>query len=399
MLKASRLCASVLAVATFTAAASAQDLAPGVTDSEIVIGNTMPYSGPASAYGVIGEVMSAYFEMINEQGGVNGRRIVFISYDDGAVPPRTLEQTRRLVERDGVHFIFGSLGINQNIATREYLNDRGIPQLLLSGAIRLFDDPQYFPWTMRWNPSAYAEAQVLGQYIEDSYPDAIVGVLYQNDPLGADYLEGLASVLDADRIIAEPYDLTDPTVDAQVAALRDRGATVFANLSTPRAAAQAIRRAAEIGWNAPMLLANISSSVEGVLAPAGIENAIGAVNATALKDPSLDLWADDPGVEAVVAFIEEYYPEGDPRGTFEAYAYGISWMMTEVLRRSGDDLSRANILSVAQSLQGVVVPTALPGITADTSPTDHAPLEQFRLARFDGTAFVPFGPIYDTADY
>ena len=392
------LTASGLVLASLAADASAQDLSPGVTDNEIRIGNTMPYTGPASAYGVIGEVMSAYFEMVNDQGGVNGRRVVFISYDDGAAPPRTVEQTRRLVEQDGVHLIFGSLGINQNIATRDYLNERGIPQLFLAGAIRLFDDPEHFPWTMRWNPSAYAEAEVLGAFIEENHPDAMVGVLYQDDPLGMDYLAGLISVLGEDRIVSQPYALTDPSVDAQVVALRDAGATVFANLSTPRAAAQAIRRAAEIEWDAPMLLASISSSVEGVLRPAGIENAVGAVTATAQMDPGSDLWADDPGVQELVRFIETYYPQGDPRGAFESYGFSISWMMTEVLRRAGDDLSRENIMSVAENMRDVAVPAAMPGLLVNTSPTDHAPLEQFRLARFDGTAFVPFGPIYDTAE-
>lgn len=389
---------NTLLLTAFAIDAGAQDLSPGVTDSEIRIGNTMPYTGPASAYGVIGEVMSAYFDMINEQGGINGRRIVFISYDDGAVPPRTVEQTRRLVEQDRVHLIFGSLGINQNIATRDYLNERGIPQLFLSGAIRLFDDPENYPWTMRWNPSGYAEAQVLGNFIKESFPDAVVGVLYQDDALGTDYIEGLTSVLGEERIVGQSYALTDPSVDTQIPALRDAGATVFANLSTPRAAAQAIRRAAEIKWDVPMLLASISSSVDGVLRPAGIENAIGAFAAIGVKDPSVDLWADDADVEAVVRFVEEYYPEGDPRGTFESYAYGICWIMVEVLRLAGDDLSRENIMTVARNLRDVAVPTAMPGITANTSPTDHAPLEQFRMVRFDGTAFVPFGPIYDMAD-
>lgn len=363
--------------------------------AEIVIGNTVAYTGPNSAYGTIGRTIDAFFQMINEEGGINGRMVRFISYDDGYSPPRALEQARRLVEQDNVLLLFRTVGTPSNIAIRDYLNQVGVPQLFMATGAELFDDPAHYPWTMRWNGSFRAEGQVYGHFIAETHPGEKVGVLYQNDQIGLDYMAGLTDELVGWDIVALPYDVADATVDGQISVLQATGATVFANFSTPRVAAQAIRRAAEIGWHPQQILPNIAASIGGVLEPAGVDNAIGIVTALFAKDPAYPGWANEPDVEKFHAFMARYYPTGDPRGVFESSAYATANALVEVLRRAGDDLTRENIMRQAASIVDLAVPMLMPGILINTSSTDFAPIEQFGLARFDGTAFVPFGGLID----
>lgn len=366
---------------------------------EIRIGNTTPYSGPASAYGVFGRTLDAFFRMVNEDGGINGRPVVFTSYDDMGNPALTLQQTRRLVEQDQVLLMFGAVGTLGNLAVRPYLNEAGVPQLFIATGAELFDDPANYPWTMRWTASFEAEARVYGRYIAATFPGARIGVLYQNDDAGVAYVSALRAGLgEGWDLVPVPYDATDATVDAQVAALRAAAVDVFVNFATPRFAAQALQRIGELGWRLPQIQASVSASIHGVIEPAGVENAIGNVTAFYVKDPGAPAFAGSPDVLAFRAFMAEHYPEGDPRGIFESFAYAMASALHQVLLRAGDDLSRENIMRQATSLDGVTVPMLMPGVTIDTSPTDYAPLEQFQLARFDGTAFVPFGAVIDAGD-
>lgn len=364
--------------------------------AEIVIGMTVAYTGPNAAYGTIGRTAEAFFRMINEQGGINGRMIRFISYDDEYSPARALEMTRRLVEQDGVDLVFRTVGTPANLAIRGYLNEMQVPQLFVATGAELFDDPANYPWTMRWNGSFRAEGAVYGRYIAETHPGARVGVLYQNDDSGRDYLAGLREGLGAGfEVVEAPYDVIEPTMDPQIALLQAADIDVFANFGSPRFAAQAMRRLGELGWHPPQVQANISSSIAGVIAPAGIENAIGNVTALFAKDPGYSGWDSYPDVIEFRRFMAEYYPAGDPRGVFESSAYATSNALAEVLRRAGDDVSRANIMRVASNIVDMEVPNLVPGILVNTSPTDFAPIEQFMLARFDGTAFVPFGDLID----
>lgn len=371
---------------------------PGVTPTEIRIGNTNPYTGPVSSYGTIGRTVAAYFRMVNDAGGINGRQVVFISYDDGYSPPRTIEQVRRLVEQDDVLLIFQSIGTEPNRAIRDYLNAAGVPQLFIGTGASAFVDPARYPWTLPWNPSFETEGQIYGRYIRETFPGEKVGILYQNDELGLDYLRGITDgIAGASEIVARPYDVTDATVDAQIAALAMAGATVFFNASTPRFATLAIQRAFEIGWRPHHILANVSNSVSGVLVPAGVEASTGILTAGFMKDPGFPEWADAPDIIAYHAFLRAHYPEGDPRGVFEVYGYATATALAEVLRRAGDDLSRENIMQLATSLAGLEVPGLMPGITLNTGPDDHRPIEQLRMMRFDGASFVPFGDLIGAA--
>ena len=372
---------------------------PVAPPAEIRIGNTTPYSGPASAYGVLGRTLDAFFRMVNEGGGINGRPVVFHSYDDMGNPALTLQHTRRLVEQDGVLLIFGAVGTLGNLAIRSYLNDAGVPQLFIATGAEVFDDPANYPWTMRWTASFEAEARVYGRYIAATFPGARIGVLYQNDDAGAAYLAALRAGLgEGWDLVPAPYDATDATVDAPIAALRTAGIDVFVNFATPRFAAQALQRIGELGWRLPQIQASVSASIHGVIEPAGVENAIGNVTAFYVKDPGAPAFAESPDVIAFRAFMAEHYPEGDPRGVFESFAYTMASALYQVLIQAGDDLSRENIMEVATNLDDLTVPMLMPGVTIDTSPTDYAPLEQFQLARFDGTAFVPFGEVIDGRD-
>lgn len=381
-------------VAVLAGSAGAQT--PGVTDTEIRIGNTMAYTGPAAAWGTFGRTFAAYFEMINRQGGINGRMVRFISYDDGYSAPRTLERTRALVEQDDVLLVFGALGTATNLAVRDYLNEAAVPQLFVMSGQSSFYDPATHPWTMSFHPPYRGEARLYGEYIAANFPGARVGILYQDDAFGLDYRDGLLEGLGGADIVALSYEITDATVDAQIAIFAAEGVEVFVNAAATRFATQAIQRAAEIGWRPrQQFLAHPSATVGGVLRPAGVQNAIGIVSAVYVKDPAFAGFADDPDMAAFLAFMAEYYPEGDPTGAFEAIAYANAHDMVEILRAAGDDLSRANILRLATHLSGVESPLRMPGIRLDTSPTDYAPVEQMQFVRFDGEGFVPFGPLLD----
>ena len=324
--------------------AHAQDL-PGVTDTEIRIGNISAYTGPAAAWSVIPETQAAFFRMINDQGGINGRLIRFISYDDGFSPPRTLERARRLVERDDVLLIFQSLGTSPNLAIREYMNEVGVPQLFIATGASLFDDPVNYPWTMRWNASYRTEASVMAQHVLAEFDEATFGILYQNDDFGRDFLGVLMDELaDHYATVSQPYDVTDPTVDAQIAAMKAAGVDVFINLAAARQASQAIRRATELQWSPYHILVAVSASIGGVLEPAGLENSVGIVIAASQKPISDSRWDQDVDVIAFKEFMQDYYPDGDTRGGFEAYGYLLANALVEVLRRCGDDLSRQNVM-------------------------------------------------------
>lgn len=370
---------------------------PGVTETEIKIGQTMPYSGPASAYSSVARVELAYFRMLNEHGGVNGRKINLVSVDDGYVPAKTVEQTRKLVEQDSVAFLFNSIGTATNAAVEKYLNDRKIPQLFVSSFASRFNDPQHFPWTMGALGNYRGEGQVYGLYVREQRPDAKIGVLYQNDDYGRDYLTGFRSGL-GDRaasmiIKQESYEATDPTIDQQIVSLQASGADTLADFSSAKFAAQAIRRIYDIGWKPLHILNSVSSSVAAVLRPAGVEKAVGIISGIAFKDATDPRWHDDPAYREWLAFMETYDPEGDINDVANVYGYSIAQMCVQVLKQCDDDLSRQNIMRQAANLHELVLPMLLPGITINTSPTDYQPLKSFHLARFDGTTWQPFGDL------
>ncbi len=369
---------------------------PGVTATEIKIGQTMPYSGPASPYSAIGKVESAYFKMLNEKGGVDGRKIDLISLDDGYSPPKTVEQTRKLVEDDKVAFIWQSLGTPTNTAIEKYLNERKIPQLFISTFASKFNDPKHFPWTMGGLGSYRTEGQIYAQYIKQHYPKAKIGVLYQNDDYGKDYLQGLREGLGdkASMIIKEvTYEVTDPTVDSQIVELQGSGADVFYDISQPKFAAQAIRKAYDIGWKPVHFLNSVSSSVTAVLKPAGLDKSKGIISVIAFKDPSDPRWHDDQGYKDWLAFMQKYYPDGDTADLNNVYGYTQAQMLVQVLKQCGNDLSRANIMSQATHLHNFAPPMLLPGITIDTSATDYQPLKKVRMAKFNGQTWEIFGDV------
>jgi branched-chain amino acid transport system substrate-binding protein len=368
---------------------------PGVTDTEIRIGNILPYTGPAAAWGELGPVYAAFFDMINDAGGINGRQVTFISNDDGFSPPRTLEQARRLVERDDVLLIFQSLGTPTNLAIREYMHEQGVPQLFIASGSLAFDDPQNYPWAMRWNHSFESEAVAFADHILSEFSEAKIGVLYRNDDSGRRALAVLSEQMGAAfEIVAQPYNDTDPTVDAQIAVLQAEGVDVFVNLALASYATQAIRRAAELQWRPYHLIYSGSASIAEIFEPAGIENAIDIVTVRHTIDPADPAFANHPGVVEFLRFMEDYGPDGQA-SVLDAYAYNVATALAEVLRRCGDDLSRENVMAQAASLSQTELPMLIPGVTIDTSPSDYAPIEAFQMARFDGRSFVLFGPIIE----
>jgi branched-chain amino acid transport system substrate-binding protein len=369
----------------------------GASDGEIKIGHTNPYSGPASAYSVIGKTETAYFNMINEQGGVNGRKIVFISYDDGYSPPKTVEQTRKLIESDGVLLLFNMLGTPTNSAIHKYVNQKKVPHLFIASGATKWGDPKHFPWSMGWQPNYQSEGQIYATYLKANRPDGKIGILYQNDDYGKDYIKGLKDGL-GDKakamIVAElPYETTDPTVDSQIVSLKAAGADVFYNVTTPKFAAQAIKKAAEIGWKPLHLLNSVSNSVGAVLTPAGLDNAVGALTTFYFKDPTDPTWKDDAGFKQWSAFMDKYYPDGDKTSAFTVYAYTVAQGLIDVLRRCGNELTRDNIMKQATNIKDLELPMLLPGITVNTTPTDFFPIKQQQMARFDGQRWQLFGPI------
>jgi branched-chain amino acid transport system substrate-binding protein len=367
----------------------------GASDTEIRIGNIMPYSGPASAYGTIGKTLAAYFNKVNAEGGINGRKITFITYDDGYAPPKTVEQARRLVENDDVLLILNSLGTAHNTAIQKYMNGKKVPQLFVATGATKFGDPKNFPWTMGWQPNYQSEGRIFAQYILQNYPQGKIGILFQNDDYGKDYVKGLKDGLAGKMtIVAEmPYEATDPTVDSQMVTLKASGADIYYNVTTPKFAAQAIKKAAEIGWKPVHLLNSVSASVGAVIRPAGLENATGILTALYGKDPTDPVWNDDPGRKEWAAFMDKYYPEGDKSSSFTVYGYSIARTMVQVLQQCGDNLTRANVMKQAANLKDFETGLALPGIKINTSPTDFYPIEQMQMGRFNGESFQPFGPV------
>ena len=385
------------ALALAAPAAAQKKYDTGASDTEIRIGNIMPYSGPASAYGTIGKTLGAYFNKINAEGGINGRKITYITYDDGYAPPKTVEQARRLVENDDVLLILNSLGTAHNTAIQKYMNAKKVPQLFVATGATKFGDPKNFPWTMGWQPNYQSEGRIFARYILDTHPNGKIGILFQNDDYGKDYVKGLKDGLgDKARmtIVAElPYEASDPTVDSQIVSLKSSGADVFYNVTTPKFAAQAIKKAGEIGWKPVHLLNSVSASVGAVIRPAGIDNAQGILTALYGKDPTDPQWKDDPQVKEWFAFMDKYYPDGDKTSSFPVYGYSVARTMVQVLKQCGDDLTRENVMKQAASLKDFETGMALPGIKINTSPSDFYPIEQMQMGKFEGETFKPFGPI------
>jgi branched-chain amino acid transport system substrate-binding protein len=370
---------------------------PGVSDTEIKIGNTMPYSGPASAYGAIGKAETAYFNMINEQGGINGRKINFVTRDDGYSPPKTVEVVRKLVEEDQVLFIFNPLGTPPNTAIQGYLNDNKVPQLFVATGADKWNDPKHFPWTMGYQPSYRIEARIYGHYILKNLPNAKIAVLYQNDDFGKDYLIGLREGLGdkADKLIiaTQTYETTDPTVDSQLVSLQGSGADVLLTAAIPKFAAQAIRKVYDIGWKPTHFMTNVSSSVGAVFRPAGPEKGIGIISAAYGKDPTDPQWQDAPDFKEWLAWMKKYNPSASVADANNVYGYGVAYLLVQVLKACGDNLTRENVMKQAASLHSLTGPMALPGITISTSPTDYAPIKQMQLEKFDGNTWQLFGEV------
>ena len=388
--------AAVAAIGATARSARAADT-PGVTDTEIKIGQTMPYSGPASAYGVIGKTEAAYLKMINEQGGVNGRKINFLSLDDGYSPPKTVEQVRRLVEDEKVAFLFQTLGTAPNLAIRQYLNDGKIPQLFVSTGASVFSDPEHFPWTMGFNPNYQTEARIYARNILDTKPDAKIAVLYQNDGFGKDYLIGLKAVLGADHaqmIVKEAsYETSEPTIDSQVVTLQGSGANVFVIAATPKFAAQAIRKSYDLSWDAVRYLSNVSPSIATVLKPAGLEKSKGLITGYYGKDPTDARWKDDAGLKEWQAFAEKYMGKNDFVDANAAYGFGAAQTMVHVLKQCGADLSRENVMKQAANIKDLELPMLLPAMRLNTSPTNYSPIRQMQLANFDGQSWQLYGKL------
>jgi ABC-type branched-subunit amino acid transport system substrate-binding protein len=389
--------ATACAILTMAPVSAQKKYDPGASDSEIKIGQTVPLSGPASAYATISKAEAAYFRMINEKGGINGRKINLISYDDGYNPSKTVEQTRKLVESDEVLLTFQSLGTAENAAVQKYLNDKKVPQLFTSTGATRFSDPINFPWTMSGNLSYQTEARIYGRYILANHPDAKIGILYQNDDFGKDYLIGLKQSLGAkapSMIVAEvAYEPTDPTIDSMIVRIKSRGANLFYNISTPKFAAQAIRKIAELNWKPVHILTVNSSSVGGALKPAGLDASHGIISVNYGKDPGDPTWDNDPGMNAWRTFMDKYYAEGDKNSSLNTYGYSSAHLLTLVLRNCGDNLTRENVMKQATSLKDVRLDLLLPGMVVNTSPTDYHVIKQVQMMRFNGERWEGFGPI------
>ncbi|QDM18533.1 ABC transporter substrate-binding protein [Tardiphaga sp. vice352] len=366
----------------------------GATDTEIKIGNIIPYSGPASAYGMIGKTEAAYFRMINEKGGVNGRKISFISYDDGYSPPKAVEQVRKLVESDEVLLVFGPLGTPSNTAIHKYLNGKKVPQLFVATGATKWNDPKNFPWTMGWQPSYQSEAQIYAKWLIKEKPDARIAVLYQNDDFGKDYLKGLKDGLGSKGamiIVEESYEIAEPTVDTHIVKIKAQNPDVLISFVTPKFAAQTIRKIAELGWKPLHMVANVSVNVGSVMQPAGFENGQGVLSAAYAKDGTDAQWNDDAGMKRWSAFLNKYMPDANRSDSNHIYGYGAAQTLVKVLEMCGDDLTRANVMKQAASLKDFEVDTLLPGIRINTSATDFAPISQLQMQRFKGERWERFG--------
>ncbi len=384
-------------LATSGAALAQKTYDTGATDTEIKVGNIMPYSGPASAYGVIGKAEAAYFNKLNAEGGVNGRKINFISYDDAYSPPKAVEQVRKLVEGDEALLVFNPLGTPSNTAIQKYLNSRKVPQLFVATGATKWGDPQHFPWTMGWQPTYQAEGRIYAKYLLQTKADAKVAVIYQNDDYGKDYLKGFKDGLGpkaATMIVAEEsYDVTEPTIDSHIVKLKSSGADTVFTIATPKFAAQSIKKIGELGWKPLHFLNNVSASVGSVIKPAGVDNAQGVISAAYAMDPTDAQWKDNPGMKEWVAFMDKYNPSADKADAGNLYGYNVARTLVQVLKQCGDDLTRENVMKQAANLKDFESGTLLPGIKINTSPTDFYPIEQLQLMRFKGETWELFGDV------
>ena len=391
------LLVGVMAAALSVPAMAQKKYDTGANDKEIKIGNTNPYSGPASAYGQIGKAIAAYFKMVNDQGGVNGRKINFVSYDDSYSPPKTVEMARKLVEQDQVLFLFQTLGTPSNTAIHKYMNTMKVPQLNVATGATKWNDPKNFKWTMGWQPNYQTEGRIYAKHIMATKPNAKVGILYQNDDYGKDYLKGMEDGFGAQAskyIVAKvSYEVSDPTVDSQVVQLQASGADTFFNVTTPKFAAQAIRKAYDIGWKPVHYLNNVSISVGSVLTPAGLDKSVGLITAAYLKEPTDACWANDKGLEPFRNFMKTYLPDANIADNFNIYGYTVGATVVAALKQCGDDLTRENVMRQSASLKNLRLETLLPGITITTTPDDYAPIEAVQLQRFNGKQWELFGDV------
>jgi branched-chain amino acid transport system substrate-binding protein len=380
--------------------AQAAKYGPGASATEIKLGQTMPYSGPASAYGTIGKLHQAYFKMLNESGGINGRKVNLISLDDGYSPPKAVEQVRRLVEQDEVLALFQTLGTPSNSAIHKYVNAKKVPHLLLATGATKWGDPKNYPWTMGFNLSYAAEGAIYARYLMKNKPTAKIGILYQNDDYGKDLLKGIEETLtgpNAKMIVSKvSYEVTDPTVDSQILTLQGSGADTFINITTPKFAAQAVRKAWDSGWKPLHIVNNVGASVGSVLVPAGLDKSVGLLTLQYYKDPNDPQWKDDPAMLEWRAFMGRHYRDGDPKDASNLYAYITAQLMVQILKQCGNDLTRENVMRQAANLKNVKLPLLLPGMSVNTSPTDFFPIEQGQLARFTGQLWQGFGELIST---
>jgi len=384
-------------VATNTGTLAQKKYDTGATDTEIKIGNIMPYTGPASVYGVEGKIEAAYFNKINAEGGINGRKIRFISYDDAYSPPKTVEQARKLLESDEVLLIFNPLGTASNAAIQKYMNEKKVPQLFVGSGARKWNDPKQFPWTMGWSPNYQSEGRIYAKYILKERPTGKIGILYQNDDYGKDYVKAIRDGLSAkaaSMIIAErSYEISDPTIDPHVVALKSEGADIFISITTPKFAAQSIKKVAELAWKPLFILNSVGASTATVMKPAGLENGQNIISATYAKDPTDPQWKDDIGIKNYDAFLSKYFPEGNREDHNAMTGYNVAQTMVYVLKKCGDDLTRANIMKQAADIKSLQLELLLPGVTINTSATDFAPIKQFQLRKFKGERWELFGDV------
>jgi branched-chain amino acid transport system substrate-binding protein len=394
--KGAIVAATILSL-SIQASADEKKYGPGVTDTEIKIGNTTPYSGPASAFGLVARTEEAYFRKINAEGGINGRKIVFVSYDDAYSPPKAVEQTRKLVEGDEVLLVFNALGTATNSAVQKYLNAKKVPQLFVSSGAAKWNDPKNFPWTMGFSPSYHNEGRIYATYLLKEKPGSKIAILFQNDDFGKDYLKGLKEGLGdkaASMIVAEEaFDVSAPTIESQIVKLKSSGADVLFDVATPKFAAQAIKKVSELGWKPLHILSYVSASIGSVIKPAGFENAQGIISAAYFKDPNDPKWKDDKGVRELNAFLDKYFPEANRSDTLIINGYNPAQVLVQVLKQCGDDLTRENVMKQATDLKKFELGMLLPGITVNTSATDFAPIEQWQLMRFEGETWRLFGDI------
>jgi branched-chain amino acid transport system substrate-binding protein len=393
--RATMLRAALIVALSATPALAQKKYDPGASDTEIKIGNINPYSGPASAYGLIGRTMEAFFKKVNAEGGINGRKVTFISYDDGYSPPKTVEQARKLVESDEVLLVFQSLGTAHNTAIQRYMNGKKVPQLFVATGATKWGDPQNYPWTMGWQPNYQSESRIYAKYLMDKHPKGKIGILYQNDDYGKDYVKGMKDGLAGKMPIVseQAYEVTDSTVNSQLISLQASGADILFNVATPKFAAQAIRKAAEMKWSPVHLLNNVSNSVGSVLTPAGFDNAKGILSTGYIKDPTDPTWKDDAGYKEWLAFMTKYFPEGDKTSSFTVYGYTVAQTLVQALKQAGNDLTRESVMKQAASLKSLELPMLLPGIKINTGPNDFRPIEQMQMMRFNGERWELFGPV------